>query len=331
MSPAQNRSGSDPGVVETQLGHLDKRVDTIVNYDDFSIARNCLTPISEMVRDVVGRFYSGVTRYTTNAFLRMKLGRALSERELTRRCTAVETRRGQAWHQQPALTAAQTRCGGAAPVVDKPGPRGARKVAHVRHHRLRGHHRLHPRRFHHGRRPSRRADAAGEKILIIVGSAVGAFFVGNSMTVVKEGRAGRSVPASRAAKVHAGAVHGDADAALSDLCEDARKACSRCGPTSTETHNGNCSSRRRPCCCTIITPSSSSRLPALLSSGGIRLNQLDSLMDLDIETHYHQGGRPIKAIQAFADGLPAFGIVAAVLGVIARWSRSASRQPNSTS
>ncbi|HMV38256.1 acyl CoA:acetate/3-ketoacid CoA transferase [Plasticicumulans sp.] len=71
------------GVVETRLGHLDKRVDTIVNYDDFSIAPELLDAYIEMVRDVVGRFYSGVTRYTTNAFLRMKLGRALSERELT--------------------------------------------------------------------------------------------------------------------------------------------------------------------------------------------------------------------------------------------------------
>ena len=68
--------------VEARLGHLGRRVDTIVNYDDFSIAPELLDAYIEMVRDVVGRFYSGVTRYTTNAFLRMKLGRALSEREL---------------------------------------------------------------------------------------------------------------------------------------------------------------------------------------------------------------------------------------------------------
>ena len=35
-----------------------------------------------MVRDLVGRFYSGVTRYTTSSFLRAKLGDALKQRAL---------------------------------------------------------------------------------------------------------------------------------------------------------------------------------------------------------------------------------------------------------
>ena len=33
-----------------------------------------------MVRDLADRFYSGVTRYTTNGFLRAKLGDALNRR-----------------------------------------------------------------------------------------------------------------------------------------------------------------------------------------------------------------------------------------------------------
>ena len=33
-----------------------------------------------MVRDLVDRFYSGVTRYTTSSFLRAKLGEALKQR-----------------------------------------------------------------------------------------------------------------------------------------------------------------------------------------------------------------------------------------------------------
>ncbi len=54
----------------------------------------------------------------------------------------------------------------------------------------------------------------------------------------------------------------------------------------------------------------------LLSSGNIDLNQLENLMDLDIETHHHEGARPITAVQWVADALPAFGIVAAVMGVV---------------
>ena len=37
---------------------------------------------TEMVKDVVERYYWGVTRYTTSNFLRLKLGNALSERGL---------------------------------------------------------------------------------------------------------------------------------------------------------------------------------------------------------------------------------------------------------
>ncbi len=35
-----------------------------------------------MVKDVVTRFYTGVTRYTTSAFLRAKMGEALAARGL---------------------------------------------------------------------------------------------------------------------------------------------------------------------------------------------------------------------------------------------------------
>jgi propionate CoA-transferase len=35
-----------------------------------------------MVKYLVDRYYSGVTRYTTSAFLRMKLGDALQKREV---------------------------------------------------------------------------------------------------------------------------------------------------------------------------------------------------------------------------------------------------------
>ena len=41
-----------------------------------------LDPYIEMVRDVVHRFYSRVTRYTTSAFTRAQIGDALSQRQL---------------------------------------------------------------------------------------------------------------------------------------------------------------------------------------------------------------------------------------------------------
>ncbi|MBS1213830.1 MAG: flagellar motor protein MotA [Proteobacteria bacterium] len=54
----------------------------------------------------------------------------------------------------------------------------------------------------------------------------------------------------------------------------------------------------------------------LMSSGSLDVNQIDNLMDLDIETHHEEGQLPIDALSKLADGLPAFGIVAAVMGVV---------------
>lgn len=49
---------------------------------------------------------------------------------------------------------------------------------------------------------------------------------------------------------------------------------------------------------------------------GVDVNQLEDLMDAEIENHHHEGQGPIKAVQRVGDGMPAFGIVAAVMGVV---------------
>src|SRR6476469_9958382 len=61
------------------LGH---KVYAVVNYDDFVLHRNVEDAYLEMVRDVVDRFYLGVTRYTTSSFMRAKLGAALIDRNV---------------------------------------------------------------------------------------------------------------------------------------------------------------------------------------------------------------------------------------------------------
>jgi propionate CoA-transferase len=62
---------------------LDKKVYTIVNYDNFYINPDLLDAYAEVVQYVVDNFYENVTRYSTNAFLRMKLGDELKGRNLT--------------------------------------------------------------------------------------------------------------------------------------------------------------------------------------------------------------------------------------------------------
>ena len=67
-------------IVEDKLAPLGRKVYAIVNYDNFEIFPDVIDEYSTMVRDLVYRFYSGVTRYTTSSFLRAKLGDALKQR-----------------------------------------------------------------------------------------------------------------------------------------------------------------------------------------------------------------------------------------------------------
>jgi chemotaxis protein MotA len=54
----------------------------------------------------------------------------------------------------------------------------------------------------------------------------------------------------------------------------------------------------------------------LIIIGNARTHEIEALMDEEIETLAHDRYKPEHACQAAADGLPALGIVAAVLGVI---------------
>ncbi len=54
----------------------------------------------------------------------------------------------------------------------------------------------------------------------------------------------------------------------------------------------------------------------MMVSGNLNAHEIESLMDSEIETHHHEAHAAVAAIQRVAGGLPAFGIVAAVLGVV---------------
>ena len=52
----------------------------------------------------------------------------------------------------------------------------------------------------------------------------------------------------------------------------------------------------------------------MMVSGNLNAHEIESLMDNEIDTHHHEAHAAVAAIQRIAGGLPAFGIVAAVLG-----------------
>ena len=76
--------------VETVLAPLGRKVDVVVNYDQTQIDDNLTHAWSDMVDDLEIRLYNRVTRYSTSAFLRRKLGQTLERR---RRVTIFDSER----------------------------------------------------------------------------------------------------------------------------------------------------------------------------------------------------------------------------------------------
>jgi chemotaxis protein MotA len=158
-------------------------------------------------------------------------------------------------------------------------------------------------------------EALPHELMAIAGAAIGAFIVANSIGNVK--KAGKGL--IRAFK---GARWKDSDyrdllALLFGLLTTFKKG----GATGIEPHLDHPEESRL-----------FSRYPRLLADHHLveficdylRMmtvnfedpHQLSEAMDNDIERHHHEELAPQHALQTMADGLPAIGIVAAVLGVI---------------
>ncbi len=79
-------TGADIEAIRTQaeshLRPLDRKVNAIVNYDNFSVDPRLLDDYAAMVKALTRQFYADVTRYSTNAFLRLELGQALADQQI---------------------------------------------------------------------------------------------------------------------------------------------------------------------------------------------------------------------------------------------------------
>jgi propionate CoA-transferase len=67
-------------LVLAQLQPLNRKVPAIVGYDNFTVLPDALEAYVDMAREVATAHYSRVSRYTTSAFMRAKLGDALRQR-----------------------------------------------------------------------------------------------------------------------------------------------------------------------------------------------------------------------------------------------------------
>ena len=68
--------------VEARCQAIGRKVQVIVNYDGFEIFEPALDAYAQVVEHMTRHYYERVTRYSTSAFLRNKLGQAIRERGL---------------------------------------------------------------------------------------------------------------------------------------------------------------------------------------------------------------------------------------------------------
>jgi chemotaxis protein MotA len=153
------------------------------------------------------------------------------------------------------------------------------------------------------------------EILIIVGSAAGAFITSNPIKVVKGSGAG--IAALLKKPRYGREDYVDLLKLIYDILMSARKG----GMLSIEKH--------------IDDPAASeifSRYPRILADhhmiefitdclrlmvgGNLDPHELESLLEYELETHHKEALEPSHAVQKMADALPGFGIVAAVLGIV---------------
>jgi propionate CoA-transferase len=68
--------------VEARCKAIGRKVDLIVNYDGFMLDPSVSDAYFSMITYMQQRYYKTASRYTTSAFMRLKLGAGLSERNL---------------------------------------------------------------------------------------------------------------------------------------------------------------------------------------------------------------------------------------------------------
>jgi chemotaxis protein MotA len=153
------------------------------------------------------------------------------------------------------------------------------------------------------------------EVLMIGGGALGAFFVGNNMKSVKA--TFKAAPSIFKGSKYTKETYMELMALMYELLGKVRKE----GMMSIESD--------------VEKPEESpifSKYPKILAdhhvvefitdylrimvSGNLNAMEIENLMDVEIETHHHEALVPAHVIAKLGDGLPAFGIVAAVMGVV---------------
>ena len=153
------------------------------------------------------------------------------------------------------------------------------------------------------------------EILVIGGGALGAFVVNNQPKVLKA--TFKSLPAALKGSKYTKARYMELMALMYDILQKARKEGLMSIEKDVEEPHASPIFKKYPNVggdhhiVEFITD-----YLRMMVSGNLNAHEIESLMDSEIETHHHEEHAAGAAIQRIAGGLPAFGIVAAVLGVV---------------
>jgi chemotaxis protein MotA len=153
------------------------------------------------------------------------------------------------------------------------------------------------------------------ELLMIGGGAGGAFLVGNNAKAIKATM--KSLPTIFKGSKYSKALYMDTLALLFELLTKIRKE----GLMSVESDVD--SPENSPLFTKYPTIMADHHIVEFLTdylrlmvSGSMNAFEIENLMDNEIETHHHEGELPVHVVAKLGDGLPAFGIVAAVMGVV---------------
>ena len=153
------------------------------------------------------------------------------------------------------------------------------------------------------------------EMITIFGSAIGAFLANNQMKVIKSTLSGlgQCFKGSKFSK----ARYLELLALMFDILQKARKEGLMSIEKDVEDPHNSPLFQKYPVVgadhhvCEFITD-----YLRMMVSGNLNAHEVESLMDSEIDTHHAEEHAAVAAIGRLAGGLPAFGIVAAVLGVV---------------
>jgi chemotaxis protein MotA len=153
------------------------------------------------------------------------------------------------------------------------------------------------------------------ELLMIGGAATGAFLVGNNNKAIKATM--KALPTVFKGGKYTRAMYMELMALLYELLTKVRKEGLMAVEADIENPNDSPLFSKYP---SILADHHVTEFMTdylrIMVSGNMNSFEIENLMDNEIETHHHEGEVPVHCVAKLGDGMPAFGIVAAVMGVV---------------